>query len=403
MKPIVIRDMEQSYLVIQMEHNAVIGFQQKMVMNNQISGFLSVEQRQIDEVSKYYYNVTDKVSMQDFYAKKKKVSCSDVQFVFENIMEIVQGAKRYLLEQDNFILRPDSIFFNMDGTKMFVCFYEWYHVGIREQLIKIAEYFMEAIDYKEQKGVTLTYSLYKVLRDESCSFGTLKETINRQQVRIQPKENKMEEIREVPISFQEAKKKEIKPEKKSLIAKKSFLILCNFVFLLLSLKSKWIFYHNTSQLNVSRLLIMGAFLVVFNAILSYGVQYVMKRNNVTESEEEYEKELYQGESENTVVITNYNLQWVLEKEGGMERIHLFTFPFILGSSRESADGILQYPGISKRHCIIESQQEQYQIIDLGSTNGTFLNGELLNPMESYVLKEGDKITIANHTYDFIKI
>lgn len=404
MEPIIIRDMEQSYLVIQTGKDAIMGFQQKMLFNNQIRGVLTVEQRQIDAVSKYYYNVTDKISMYDYYAKKKKVSCSDVEFVFEKIMEIIQEAKEYLLEQDNFILRTDCIFFNLDGTKMYLCFYELYQERIRKQLVKLAEYFMETIDYKEERAVTLTYGLYKALRDENCSFGTIKEVINRYRIKMQPRERREDRIIPEPPYIQKEQIAEYKPWKRNTVIEKVFFAVCNLVFTLFVIKMRWIFYRNTNQVNVSRLLVMGLFLVILNAILSYGIWYIRKKNDSErELTDKVECESIQNDGEGTIVIPNYIIQYALRKEGAIEQIRLFSFPFILGSNQKSVDCTLPYEGVSKRHAVIDNKDAKYHIMDLGSTNGTFLNGELLNPMESYELKLGDKITIANHTYDFIKI
>lgn len=50
--------------------------------------------------------------------------------------------------------------------------------------------------------------------------------------------------------------------------------------------------------------------------------------------------------------------------------------------------------ISRKHFRIEKHGEQWQIIDIGSTNGTSLNGESLAPNMAYPLKPGDVISIS---------
>lgn len=52
---------------------------------------------------------------------------------------------------------------------------------------------------------------------------------------------------------------------------------------------------------------------------------------------------------------------------------------------------------SRHHAMIQKIKNVYFLKDLGSTNGTFLNGALL-PKDKYVrLQPGDKITIGNMT------
>ena len=76
---------------------------------------------------------------------------------------------------------------------------------------------------------------------------------------------------------------------------------------------------------------------------------------------------------------------------------------IIGSDPAVCPSPLKYRGISRRHCRISCKRtgghEEYFITDLGSTNGTKLNGELLEPDMDYSLKLGDHVTLAGR-YDF---
>ena len=54
--------------------------------------------------------------------------------------------------------------------------------------------------------------------------------------------------------------------------------------------------------------------------------------------------------------------------------------------------------VSGRHGDISSVPGGWAITDLGSTNGTFLNGQRIDPMRPYPLKKGDRVRIA--TLDF---
>lgn len=51
-------------------------------------------------------------------------------------------------------------------------------------------------------------------------------------------------------------------------------------------------------------------------------------------------------------------------------------------------------GVSRRHCVLRRQDEHLLIRDLGSTNGTFLNGEQLKPNTDYKVAHGDRIILA---------
>ena len=56
----------------------------------------------------------------------------------------------------------------------------------------------------------------------------------------------------------------------------------------------------------------------------------------------------------------------------------------------SADG----PGISRQHAVIQGDAGRMTITDLGSRNGTFVNGVRCQRDEIFVLNDGDKILLG---------
>ncbi|MBL8163285.1 MAG: FHA domain-containing protein [Anaerolineae bacterium] len=51
-------------------------------------------------------------------------------------------------------------------------------------------------------------------------------------------------------------------------------------------------------------------------------------------------------------------------------------------------------GVSRRHAAIRLQDKQLQVSDLGSSNGTFLNGTRLNAHRPYPLRDGDEVRLG---------
>jgi ribosomal protein L37AE/L43A len=51
-------------------------------------------------------------------------------------------------------------------------------------------------------------------------------------------------------------------------------------------------------------------------------------------------------------------------------------------------------GVSRKHAIIRYQNERLDIYDLGSSNGTTVNGERLTPHEPHTLRDGDEILLG---------
>lgn len=58
-------------------------------------------------------------------------------------------------------------------------------------------------------------------------------------------------------------------------------------------------------------------------------------------------------------------------------------------------------GVSRHHAIIEFNEDTLMLLDAGSANGTFLNGQRLLPNQPRVLRDGDEVRLGKliaHVY-----
>ncbi len=61
---------------------------------------------------------------------------------------------------------------------------------------------------------------------------------------------------------------------------------------------------------------------------------------------------------------------------------------------EPADLLVPVPTVSGRHALIKVEGDKVTVTDLNSTNGTFLNGEQLNPMQAVAVETGAEVGSA---------
>ena len=61
------------------------------------------------------------------------------------------------------------------------------------------------------------------------------------------------------------------------------------------------------------------------------------------------------------------------------------------------DVIFRDPATSGHHARLERRAEQFWVVDLGSTNGTFVNGESIQEKQ---LNPGDRLTIGQNSVQF---
>jgi len=68
----------------------------------------------------------------------------------------------------------------------------------------------------------------------------------------------------------------------------------------------------------------------------------------------------------------------------------------LGRSPDN-DVILRDPATSGHHARLERRGDQFWLVDLGSTNGTFVNGESIQEKQ---LNHGDRVTVGQNSVHF---
>lgn len=84
----------------------------------------------------------------------------------------------------------------------------------------------------------------------------------------------------------------------------------------------------------------------------------------------------------------------LTTTGGGDPIPLLQARLVIGR-REDCDICLRFPNISGEHCELTFRDGFWVLRDLGSTNGTKVNGERISVRP---LRPGDEISIAKRRY-----
>lgn len=67
-------------------------------------------------------------------------------------------------------------------------------------------------------------------------------------------------------------------------------------------------------------------------------------------------------------------------------------PLVILGRESKCDIVIWEEGVSRQHAKIEKQNQSYVVTDMGSTNGTFVNG---SPAMQTILIEGDKIQLGD--------
>lgn len=109
-----------------------------------------------------------------------------------------------------------------------------------------------------------------------------------------------------------------------------------------------------------------------------------------------------AQSEDTVVLDTLHdapeFAPTLWRSSGGERIPLTKQIFRLGRNPETSDYCIADGHISGSHAYIELHEDCAYLVDLNSSNHTYLNGQMLEPKQGYRLTHGDRIALYQEAF-----
>lgn len=103
-----------------------------------------------------------------------------------------------------------------------------------------------------------------------------------------------------------------------------------------------------------------------------------------------------------------------QDDGVLQTLHISRqSAYLFGRERKVADIPVDHPSLSKQHCVLQHRaipdknDREHRVrckpylMDLGSTNGTFINGERIDDARYYELRKGDVITLGASSREYV--
>ena len=106
--------------------------------------------------------------------------------------------------------------------------------------------------------------------------------------------------------------------------------------------------------------------------------------------------LNQAYQKEEVLMETRETDFVLEsmEKGKYPLLMIHKESVVVGSMDIACNYILREKGVSRMHAKLMKKPDGIFLLDLNSTNGTYLNGELIQSGEEYLLEEGDLVAFA---------
>lgn len=363
------RALRHNYLVILPEDQRYFRYESKMLAGNTIKGLLKFHVNQSDGKSFYFYDITSKQPLNRLL-ESRSITLSELRMLIFGIAEILEQIERYLLPEEQLLLDPEYIYIEPEAFQIHLCLVPGYSRRLSAAIGQLLHRLLGYVDHQDKECVILAYGLYQESQKDNFGIGDLLRV-------LQGNHNHYEEQVVVPACSSE--KIEVEAEKtKDWKERLEFFV--NRVSKITRTESNQV--HESS----------------------YAGEHWEEWRELLKEPEPYEV-LQKPENEpTTALLADFEKKpgdYCLRPfDGGLEPIFLTSFPFVIGKSGNLADYLLEKVTVSRLHVKIEQGEGGFWLTDLNSTNGTRVQGRLLENNERVRLSPGDEVQIAEWKFRF---
>lgn len=408
------RNIAGSYMKIPVSR--INEFDERLILKKKLPGLIPVERCFMDGRGEYWYQITGKQSL-DTYCRLQDVSVAFIEQVILSVCSEIEILEWNLLDINCLQLEPELVYISNQTQEVLFCVYPENTQDISLGFQQLMEYLLTRIDHKDEEMVRLGYGIYEKTLREGYNILDIREFIvqrrNERNPQIQDnsemdglekategkrrsdKVAKQDRIRNVDRTGKQEEKGVLKKQVEEACPASETGVrdwrngLGKTQEIWVAMQETW--GHIRKLLKTPLIPERTKKKELSQADFFYD----------TEEEEELEPVI---EIHPTVCIGQGNLReeglLLYEGRDTYPDYHIQKEVCTVGKDQAS-DLLLQKETVSRHHAKIRKMEDGYYIEDLNSTNGTYLNDELLSYKEPRLLHSSDLICFADVKYRFI--
>ena len=460
MKATYYKDTMHSYMIIPCPPEAeTTGYQYRMLEMNRIDGILQCGLRHIDGTGLLYYDTTGKQSLSGLY-EGRKIPGAELFKLLEMMDRVSGSLSKYLLDEQHLVLTGEQIFYDFSSGKYYFTYYPGEIVtpevfrfladGIdgKDKRAAAAAYRLCSVSGDDRQALREAIREEAFLKDAVPKWET---EADKFQTERAPQEAESETAgKELPIRGR-ADYRQRKPDqelradyssedmserrkafsktsgRKAESGKMGTVIRILLIAVLIAgaaglFAVQLLVYISQRE---RRLCIAGSILLMICACLIIAEMIIrIRKMHKEQREEESRREPAYSESDeadlplfgsgtdedfrlsgeeagNTVRFSEQEMIGRLYGRDRGSRIDLRTLPLTIGKAQAYSDVVLTDPSVSRVHArVYKGESGCIEIRDLDSTNGTYINGEKLDPNEKRRVQRGDEVRFGNVEYEY---
>ena len=413
------REMKRNYLIVETEKRDEIPFEQNMLEQNQIDGVLHFQVRKKDTDIRFFYEITSKQPLFRLL-EGQSVQAGQIRTLVRGIAYALEHMEQYLLSENCVLLTPEYLYVEPESLKVWLCLVPGLERDFPEDYSRLLEYLLGKVDHKDKESVVLAYGLYQETRKENYGMeDILRLAQQKLEVNHAGREAETETVREFE-RYQEYPEREYmetaqdgygaKQRRSAIQDRKAG-----------NAETDW-------KPGMVRARQIQTDTVKESSGL-FGRWKQRRKERREEKQREQEREMQMPwdtmfvsetspdygtplsvhlpqQSSGTVLLNPESRESgsvarrLTALDAGETDIVILYYPFIIGKQENLADYILDRETVSRLHLRIDQKDGRYYVQDLNSTNGTMVDGGMLENNETAEIWEGVEVNIAGVRYRF---
>lgn len=416
------RELKRNYLIVETETSEGQGeppFEQKMLEQNQIDGILRFQVRQKDEEVRFFYEITSKQPLSRLL-EGQTIQAEQIRALVFGIARSLDHMEQYLLSEKSVLLDPEYLYVDPESLKVWLCLVPGMECDFPEDYSRFLEYLLGKVDHRDKESVVLAYGLYQETRKENYGMADILRLAQQKiEVNHAGREAETETVREFE-RYQEYPEREYmetaqdgygaKQRRSAIQDRKAG-----------NAETDW-------KPGMVRARQIQTDTVKESSGL-FGRWKQRRKERREEKQREQEREMQMPwdtmfvsetspdygtlssvhlpqQSRGTVLLNPESRESgsvarrLTALDAGETDIVISYYPFIIGKQENLADYILDRETVSRLHLRIDQKDGRYYVQDLNSTNGTMVDGRMLENNETAEIWEGVEVNIAGVRYRF---
>ncbi len=164
------KDYKYNYLSLKCENIGVNErYQQKILESNKIEKILNCSVRNINGSAFYYYDISSKVSLENFY-HRKQMSYEQVKDFFEQMNLIYENLAVFLMNENGLLLDPEYIYYDIGSKQYFGLYYPGLIAETENKPEALMDFLINHIDNENQQLTSIVYQIYEMAEEKFFSW-----------------------------------------------------------------------------------------------------------------------------------------------------------------------------------------------------------------------------------------